>query len=282
MPEGPEVQIVVDHLNKFQGWKVSKLQIPDQRWMGKRKKMEVLEGSILTSVNRRAKYIIFNFNKSSESFYIINHLAMSGSWLIRAVNARSPVHTRLTLNLEEAENTQAIDFVDARHFGRLDCYTSTEFWGEKVQTKLSTLGPDALNDQITAEILNQRIHDFTERDPRLEIKPLLMEQTFLAGIGNIYASDICFLAGVNPYRKATSLTQDEIRQLEEAIPAVIRNAYENGGSTIKTYKSPTGQSGWAERMVYGMKWCRLCNTSISKGPQAGRTTYWCAKCQPLQ
>jgi formamidopyrimidine-DNA glycosylase len=281
MPEGPEVQIQVDHLNKLSTWKVKKLSTHDLRWLGKRKKMEILLGSELISVNRKAKYLIFTFKKLSDNYYIINHLAMSGGWLIRKPDEKMSIHTRVTLCFEKNDQLTTIDFVDARHFGRLDFYNSTEFWGEKIQSKLSNLGPDALSDQITVDILNQRIHDITEHEPNWEIKPLLMNQAFLAGIGNIYASEICFLSGISPFIRASNLTQEEIRQLEEAIPAVMKTAYENGGSTIRTYKSPDGKAGWAERMIYGRKYCRLCNTPISKGPQAGRSTYWCSKCQQM-
>lgn len=229
------------------------------------------------SVNRKAKYIIFTFSKEADNFYIVNHLSLSGGWMIRPLTDRITIHTRLTLTFEKNGKGLAADFIDARHFGKLEFYYSKEFWGEKLQNKLSTFGPDTLTDSITYEILNQRIHTFVEDEPRLEIKSLLMEQTFLAGIGNIYASEICFLAGINPYRKATTLTQEEIHQLEEAIPAVIKTAYENNGSTIKT----TSKSNWTDRMVYGMKYCRLCNSPISKGPQAGRKTWWCPKCQSM-
>jgi len=276
------VQIIVDQLNKLRGWKVNSLETPELRWFGKRKKMEVLLGSELVSIDRRAKYIIFTFSKGTDNFYIINHLSISGNWLIRDPRAKSSIHTRLTFSFSQdsfTQATKAIDFVDARHFGRLEFYNSTDFWSEKIQSKLSNLGPDTLNEIITSEILNQRIHNFVENDPRWEIKSLLMEQAFLAGIGNIYASEICFLAGINPYRKASTLTQDEIKQLEEAIPVVIKTAYKNNGSTIRSSK--TTKTNWIEHMIYGIKYCRLCNSPVSRGPQSNRTTYWCPKCQVL-
>jgi formamidopyrimidine-DNA glycosylase len=238
-------------------------------------------GASLETVDRRAKNIIFTFSKDPDKFYVINHLAMSGGWLFRKLTEKSPIHTRLTLAFEKEGDSQAIDFVDPRHFGRLEFYTSEEFWSEKLQTKLSNFGPDALRDTITAEMLNQRIHDFTEVEPRWEIKTLLMDQNFIAGIGNIYSSEICFLAGINPFKLAIKLTQDEIKNLEEAIPEIIGAAYELGGTTIRTYKAPDGSRGWAERMIYGMKYCRLCKSAISKGPQSGRSTFWCSKCQPM-
>ena len=108
-----------------------------------------------------------------------------------------------------------------------------------------------------------------------------MNQNFIAGIGNIYASEICFLAGVNPFKKSNNLTANDLQNLSEAISEVIKNAYALGGSTIRTYKDTNGEKGRTTHMVYGQKVCRLCSSAISKGPQNGRTTHWCSKCQKL-
>jgi len=258
------------------------LWVPDVRWRGKKKKLEAMLGSTVVSIDRKAKYIIFTFiDQKGINFYIINHLSMSGGWLFREFTAKSSIYTRLTFEFCIDGNSQIVDFVDPRRFGRLEPYTSEEFWSVKIQEKLSSLGPDALNETISQEILNQRIHNFVELDPRWEIKPLLMDQTFISGIGNIYASEICFLAGINPFRRASDLSQEEIQNLVEAIPPIMQTAYKNGGSTISTYKSPNGKSGWTERMIYGQKCCRMCKSSVLKGPQMGRSTYWCSKCQAL-
>jgi len=214
--------------------------------------------------------------------YVINHLAMSGAWLFRNEMQRMTVHTRLAFRFTDPEGQhEFVDFTDPRHFGRLDFHSSEEFWGEKIQNKLGALGPDAIFDTITYQMLVDQTHKFTEKHPEWEIKPLLMEQQFLSGIGNYLASDICFLAGINPFKKAGELSVQDLKNLEESIPSVVKTSYEQGGSTIRTYKAPDGSSGYAQRMVYGQKYCRLCNTKISKCPQAGRTTHWCPKCQPM-
>lgn len=256
--------------------------VPDPRWKGKGKKLEAIIGFRLSDIKRKAKYILFSFSRDGEIFWAINHLAMSGGWLIRKFDEKSPIYTRISISLMSEDQTLVLDFVDHRHFGKFDSYTNEEFWGEKIQKKLSSLGPDALTDDITIQVLNDQIHKFTENHPKLEIKPLLMEQTFLAGIGNIYASEICFLSGINPFRRANTLSQEELIQITQSIPHIMKSAYENGGSTIRTYKSPSGKSGWADRMIYGVKYCRICQKPISKGPQAGRTTYWCSNCQVMQ
>jgi len=265
-------------LLKLKGMKMTQLWVMETRWLGKKKKLDQMLNSRLVDVQRKGKYIIWHFDSG---FWIVNHLSMSGQWIYRDPLARITVHTRLSMIFCDADQKLVVDFVDPRKFGRLEVYDDAEFWGVKVQTKLSGLGPDTLADTITYEMLNDRIHKFTEAHPNWEIKPLLMEQTFLSGIGNIYASDICFLAGINPFKRASELTVQEIKNLEEAIPHVIKNAYDTGGSTIKTYKAPDGTKGWTEHMVYNMKYCRICKTLISKAPQSGRTTHWCSQCQPM-
>jgi formamidopyrimidine-DNA glycosylase len=202
---------------------------------------------------------------------------MSGGWSLRKKLPSIPSkYTRIEFKFENA----IVDFTDIRKFGKLDVYTTEEFYQEKIQSKFGSLGKDALVEEISLEYLAERIKEWKKK--KEEIKPLLMEQSFLAGIGNIYASDICFLAGVNPFRKAVDLSMEELTMIAQSIPQVLKAAYENGGSTIRTYKDTNGNKGWTEHMVYGLKKCRLCKGSLSKGPQNGRTTYWCPKCQKLE
>jgi formamidopyrimidine-DNA glycosylase len=271
MPEGVEVQIFVDQLNAhLKNKRLKDVSVLDYKW--KSKKFNLLLNTKLVGVSRLAKYLIFEFSDGLKKFYVKNHLAMSGSWVFRDRFDFSPLHTRLIWKFED----QIVDFVDTRRWGKIDILTQEEFFSEETQTALSRLGKDTLTEQITEKDLAEKISQLPKD---CEIKPLLMKQDFLAGIGNIYASESCFLAGISPFRKAKSLTVEELANLAEAIGHVMKSAYANGGSTIKTFKDANGRKGWVEHMVYGEKACRICKTAIAKGPQASRTTYWCPKCQ---
>ena len=259
MPEAPEVQRIVDQLNeKYKG------------------KILVMTNSVLDQVSRKAKYLILQFSSSIGSFYMTSHLAMTGSWMNRFKATLVPAHTRLSLRFENG----TVDYVDPRKWGRIEIYTQEEFFkNEKLQAKFSDYGIDALTENITANWLYEKLSAMKNKDA--EIKPLLMNQNFIAGIGNIYACEICFLAGINPFKKISNLSAVDLQNLAEAIPEVIKNAYTLGGSTIRTYKDTNGEKGRTTHMVYGQKICRLCSSVISKGPQNGRTTYWCNKCQEI-
>lgn len=276
MPEAPEIQRIVDQLNdKYKGKILVDNEIHDFRWRSKKAKLDLLTNSTLQQVSRKAKYIIFEFSSAAGTYFITNHLAMTGGWQHRLKLALVPNHTRMSFRFENG----IVDFVDTRKWGRLEIYTQEEFFkNDKLQEKFSSYGADTLTEQITAEWLYQKISLFPDGD---EIKPTLMDQNFVAGVGNIYASDICFLAGINPFKKLGKLSANDLQNLSEAIPAVIKNAYQSGGSTIRTYVDTNGQKGATVHLIYGIKFCKLCNSPVSKCPQKKRTTYWCSKCQKL-
>jgi formamidopyrimidine-DNA glycosylase len=276
MPEGPEVQLIVDYLNRYKNLKVTEISIYDKRYL--KKGIQQLHNCTLTSITRKAKYLIWEFQKEKERFYCVNHLAMTGSWIVRNLS-KIPMHSRFSFFFSVEQSGAILDFVDTRKWGKFDVYTSEEFWGnEKVQKKLSSLGPDALNESISVDYL---VKYFDDLKKPWEIKPLLMEQNFIAGIGNIYACEICFLADLDPTKEVKDLSLDEIFKLSEAIPAIIKRAYNNGGSTIKDYIKPDGSVGndQATHFVYGKKVCLTCKSKIAKIAQCGRSTYWCKTCQ---
>jgi len=277
MPESPEVQRIVDQFNdKYKGKILIDSEIHDFKWKTKKKLLDLMTNSVLDQVSRKAKYIIFQFTSSIGTFYLTSHLSMSGSWINRLKSTLAPTHTRMSLRFENG----VIDFIDPRKWGRIEIYTQEDFFkNEKLQAKFSNYGLDALTENITSEWLYQKIQ--LEKNKEIGIKPLLMDQNFIAGIGNIYASEICFLAGINPFKKIKNLTAENLQNLSESISEVIKNAYTYGGSTIRTYKDTNGEKGKTVHMIYGQKICRLCKSIVSKGPQNGRTTYWCNKCQPI-
>ena len=203
-------------------------------------------------------------------------MALSGTWQIREKRLM-PLHTLFSF-IFEAENPIFLDFIDPRKFGRFNVYSSEEFWEDKkVQKRLGEIGPDVLTEDISTDVWKERLGKFSSK----EIKPTLMEQSLVAGIGNIYASEICYVSGINPFRKIHLLTVNDVEVLATCAKMILKQAYEKGGSSIRNYVKPDGTKGIAQlnHYVYGQHNCRLCNTAISKAPQKGRTTYWCPKCQ---
>ena len=234
-----------------------------------------LENCILTEVHRRAKYILFEFvNSSDERLTAVSHMALSGSWQVRK-SALPPLHTLFSFIFDD---NVVLDYVDPRKFGRFNVYSAEEFWKDKkVQERLSAFGPDVLTEDIPIEVWKERLSNYSDQ----EIKPALMEQNLVAGIGNIYASEICFLASINPFRKIQLLTVDDVERLAYSAKEILKQAYAKGGSSVRTFVKPDGSRGVAQEghYVYRRFRCPLCSSSISKAPQKTRTTYWCPKCQ---
>lgn len=225
-------------------------------------------------MERKAKFILFEFSTpSQERFTAVNHLAMTGIWLFR--KSKMPLHSIFSLTFSE---DKTIDFVDKRKFGRFNVYKTDEFWSDKkLQRKFSDLGPDILSEESTPETFSGRVKKYQN----WEIKPLLMEQNFVSGIGNIYASEICFLSGLNPFRKVSTLNVEEWEKIAVSAKLILQRAYEAGGSSIEDYQHPDGSLGRAQNdhLIYNKRICGLCKSQISKSPQKSRITYWCPKCQ---
>lgn len=286
MPESPECQILVDAINKeFKGKNVTSVgRLNSSEYCNN---IEWLENTRFMEVRRRAKYLIWEFNKlgilpnnfGSRVLYCVNHLAMTGRWEIVTNGSLPPPsskHRRFYIQFNE----KFLIFNDIRKWGRFDVYSYDEFHSNTtLQKRLSSLGPDSLRNEVTLEYLASSLKKkkFTNK----EIKPLLLDQEFVSGLGNIYASEVCFLAGISPFKKASQLSLDEVHTLQQSIFPIVDNAYKAGGSSIKNYVHLDGQRGSAQLnyFVYGQKQCKMCNSQIQKAVQNGRSTYHCAKCQ---
>lgn len=278
MPECVEVQLVVDYVNEFYKNKtITKVEINDRNYL--RKKLQLLKDAKLNGVERKAKYLIWDL-ENTEKFICLNHLAMTGSWIERKL-PKIPLHSRFDFVF----NDKTLDFVDTRKWGKFTVFKSEDFFNdEKIQKKLSSLGPDALRNEVTLEYLL----DFTnkhrlknDKTYNSEIKPLLLDQEFISGLGNIYASEICFLSSIHPTKKLFELTPENFESLHAAIYPIVERAYKAGGSSIKDYVHPDGSIGGAQNkhFVYSRRQCVVCKGHITKIEQDGRGTYYCEICQ---
>jgi len=225
-----------------------------------------LIGQKITGLARHGKYLIAGL--TSDDLLII-HLKMSGSLLISQDSSEPPKYTRAIIHLDKGTN---IFFRDPRKFGAM--------WLVKDSSSVTKkLGPEPLEADFTPQVLAQRLHN-----RKAPIKALLFDQSFVAGIGNMYADETLFAARIHPLRPSGSLSQDEIERLHSAIKQVLWSAIGNKGASVNTYFRPSGEVGTAHfefKVAHGRgKTCPNCGTPIQRIPVRNHGTYFCPKCQP--
>ncbi len=232
-----------------------------------------LEGRVITGADRRGKYLILLLDDNSR---LMLHLRMTGQ-LVYHKNCPEPeTHTHVQLILEPEG---CLSWTDVRRFSRLQQFAAGESPAGTAFAGLDRLGPEPVADNITVDYLQA----VCKRHARASIKSLLLNQTVIAGLGNIYADEILFRAGINPARVAGSITSEELARLAEAIPEVIARAIEMRGTSFRDYVDGENRRGsfQASLCVYGRKGmpCVNCGTEIECIRLTGRTTCFCPVCQ---
>ncbi len=273
MPELPEVETVAGDLRaEIVGRSVQAARLdlpallkhPDAAHFGPR-----IVGQRFQAVARHGKLLTLRL-ASGDGFYV--HLGMTGRLTIIEPSAPVLPHTHLVLELDDGRQLR---YTDPRRFGRLWLGTETELLAIGI---LPRLGPDPLTrgftfDRFTA-VLSRR---------RRPIKSALLDQTLMAGLGNIYADESCYLAGVRPSRRTYRLTVAERRALYRAIREVLRKSIRNRGSSVDDYRDGRGALGNHQHhlLVYGRAGapCVRCRRALKKVRFAGRATVYCARCQ---
>ena len=273
MPELPEVETVVRALNAFLVGRrieavkhISRMRLPFDLETATR----LLRKRRIISVRRRAKYIIIECENAAG---LLAHLGMTGSFRICPIQEEPAKHDRVHFRLDQGEELR---FADARRFGFVQPVTLREAGGLPVE--LASLGPEPLSREFSAKSM---LNHATRR--KMPIKPFIMDQTVVVGVGNIYANEALFAAGINPTRPALSLNPDEWRRLTKAIRQILREAIKRGGSSIRTYRQVDGNEGAFQLslQVYGKANtpCPRCNAPLITERQSGRSTFFCGKCQ---
>lgn len=281
MPELPEVEILVRHLDPLLRGKtirgVSFGRTKGLRPNTPKQVTETLVGKRFGPVTRRAKYLLFELRegRGSSPVTLVGHLGMTGRMFLQPAAAPLPKHTVAALDLGRVRFV----FEDTRYFGRFNLDASS----------LAQLGPEPLSEEFTVDVFAAALRRSTQA-----IKVKLLDQTLVAGVGNIYASEALFRAGISPRRAANRLKRDQIARLRDTIRDVLREAIKCG-STIPLdfaagrdglfYYGAATESGspfYEERLlVYDRagKSCSRCETPIRQFVQAARSTYFCPKCQ---
>lgn len=227
-----------------------------------------LPGRYIEAVGRRAKWLLFTLDAG---WTLALHLRMSGNISVQPADATANTHTHLVLALDDGRR---IFFEDQRKFGRVRLLDA-----EGLAALNARLGPEPLSTDFGVEQLRQVLAD---RQTRL--KPLLLNQEVLAGLGNIYADESLWLAQLHPCRPANSLNADEIQRLHAAIRTVLAQGIHNNGSTLRNYRNGYGERGQNQEhfAVYDRKGqpCPRCGTPITRMVVAQRGTHICPTCQP--
>jgi formamidopyrimidine-DNA glycosylase len=274
MPELPEVETTrLGLLPSVQGKTISRVIVRDRRlrWPIPKNLGKCLESRAVIGVSRRGKYLLWDIEAETGGGFLLCHLGMSGS-LFTVDKTIAPVkHDHVDIELQRGVTVR---YHDPRRFGAM-------LWipGETpTHPLLDSLGPEPLSEDFSGK------HLFAlSRGRRVSVKEFIMNANVVVGVGNIYASESLFQAGIRPTTMAGRITGARYDRLAEAIRAVLKKAIDAGGSSLRDYVKANGELGYfqVDAFVYGRAGepCRNCANAIREIRQGNRATYFCAHCQ---
>ncbi len=279
MPELPEVETVCRGLSKaLTGVKIARVDIT-------RKNLRIpfpaalpsIAGARVETISRRAKYILVNLSTADT---VIIHLGMSGRMVIwgESEEYASVKHDHMIIGMQDGTR---VVFNDARRFGLVDLARTDDLDAHKF---FKHLGPEPLDKKFSTEYLAQKL-----KGKKVSIKVAIMDQRVVVGVGNIYAAEALFMAGIGPKRRAGTLKKDEIGKIVDCIRIVLKQAIKAGGSSLRDYVQADGELGYFQHQwaVYGKEGekCKGCACNIKKTggvkriTQAARSTFYCPQKQ---
>ena len=297
MPELPEVETIARGLSALEGQAVtgiSFLRTDLREPVSVDKIQNFVTGSQIVQIKRRGKYLLWKFVRANSADTIdtdnsrgmlICHLGMSGAFRLQQNPPKDFAdhflpHTHWYLQSQHEGTSWLCCFTDPRRFGRLSLWLGSEEDAGSSHPYLRSLGPEPLD--LSEEGLAQRLKSKASRGKR-SLKALLLDQEVVAGLGNIYASEALFKAGIKPIRLGASLTDEEWIVVAKGVKAALQKAINLGGSTLRDFRGLDGQEGLfaMHADVYGRdgKICKRCGGIIKKIVQQQRATYYCPACQ---
>ncbi len=274
VPELPEVETVANGVNtRVRGQRILRVWTsgkPQTFKSPEAKIVDALTGATIERVRRVGKSIVFDLTRAKKHApQFLVHLGMTGRLLVSQADVPLPPHTHAVLTLADRRE---IRFADPRRFGRLSIVPLS-----RVEPQGYT-GPGREPTTISAAEFAQLFHG-----RKLAIKAALLNQSILHGVGNIYADESLFRAGIRPRRAAGRLTREELTRLHAAMQQVLAHAIQLGGSSVSDYVDADGVRGFfqLEHKVYGRAGedCVVCSAPLKKIIVGGRTTVYCARCQ---
>ena len=275
MPELPEVELVARSLDMLvRGRRISEAALVRERLAPETPPNEfaqLLSGAVIRSVNRRGKHILFDLDNGHT---LVVHLRMSGRFLLLGEQHENPKFTHAIFQLDDGSR---LIFDDQRHFGMMKIARTAELSNAR---ELQKLAPEPFSDEFSPAYLFNAF-----RSSKRSLKDVLLDQTKVCGLGNIYAAEAMFLAGIHPAKSASKLSRKRTTRLYETIRGVLAEAIE-AGSTLNVdpenpeigYYGGRYESYWR---VYGREGqsCPTCETPIVRLKQSGRSSFYCRKCQ---
>ena len=278
MPELPEVETIRRDLDKeVVGKRIKSVEVSGlrsiRRHKTKKQFISRLEGKKFSAIQRRGKYLLVKLDGGD---VLVVHLGMSGQ-LLRAKGPKEALakHTHVVVTFTQGGQLR---YVDPRTFGELFVTTLDDV--EQACPELAHLGFDPLDDVMSWNAFGSRL-----QAKKAKLKALLMDQKFIAGIGNMYADEILWAAGLQPERSSETLSSQEVRRLYRAMVETLQDAIKHRGSSLadEQYRDLFGEVGayQGEHKVYDMegKPCRRCRSPIVRVKAAGRSTFYCPQCQ---
>lgn len=272
MPELPEVETIRRSLEqRVIGRRITAVRIPLEtgkavpviKGMDESAFREGVVGATIEAVSRRGKYLMMELDSGS---MIVVHLRMTGALLFQEAPEDRFVRAIFTF-----DNGDEMRFTDMRKFGG--------FWlVDDISQVTTALGPEPFGESFSAASLAEAL-----AGRKTPVKSVILDQRHVAGVGNIYADEACFAAGILPTRLALSLQDDEIAALHAAIRDVLQAGVDSGGASFKDYRNTTGNVGSMQNLVKVFrrtgKPCYTCGSIVERVKVGGRSTHYCPKCQ---
>ncbi len=289
MPELPEVETIVRDLNKtVLGRKIEDVWSDFKKIVKKPKFSDLkkrIKGKKIEKIWRRGKNIIFELSGNKTLLIhqkLTGHLLLGnwrlekGKWasLIKGPLSEDPKNRFLHL-IFWLDNGQQLALSDLRKFAKVELWDSNDF---KESKEFKSLGPEPLEKSFTFERFKERF-----KNKKGKIKQVLMDQTIIAGIGNIYSDEVLWKAKIHPFEQASKLNEKKLKKIYQAIREILPKAIKLGGESFSDFRKLSGKKGYfdKERKVYqreGEK-CSHCGTIIKRVKLAGRSAHFCPKCQ---
>jgi len=266
MPELPEVRTVAKVLREnLLNKKVTNIKIIYPKMIEKESlDFKNLIGRKLKDISTKGKFLIFRF----DDLYLVSHLRMEGKYFIKGLNDPIEKHEHIVFEFDDI----SVRYHDTRKFGRMILVKDLNDY-----KSLDKVGLEPFDVKMTADLLRDNLKS------KLPVKELLLDQSIMAGLGNIYVNEVLFAAKINPLKKGEDITFNEAQRIIDNSVEILNKAIEFGGTTIKSYTSSLGVTGRYQDflMVHkreGEK-CKVCGTLIKKIKVGGRSTYYCEECQ---
>ena len=271
MPELPEVETVRKALLlKLQNKKITNITILHNNVFNKNDIEEVkqkIKNQTINDIKRRGKWLVFEL----DNYYLLSHLRMEGKYLYRNKNQKVEKHELVIFNIN---NEFELRYKDVRKFGKMELVEKDKL----NESSLKKLGYEPWDKNLTSTYLKEKY-----KNKNIPIKTLLLDQSIIVGIGNIYANEILFLSKINPHTKGKDLTEKNLKDIIENTKKVLEKAIEEGGTTIRSYTSEEGVTGLFQNdlnvHMKENKPCPVCKTKITKEKIGGRNSYYCNNCQ---